>query len=1008
MFRQGLTLTLTTAAALTFAVGCAESVSNDPHFTSEDYTEAQFDPTNPIPVLRLIPSPSALAENADHTINQDRVKPAPCELPDQAQCLALVKGWPTTLAPTLYFSKPLDPDTIQDGVIFADAVGKRVAFTAEVTERPHPPAACKEGNNGSTGDLKYTDDEVPPGVQLVLKPKAPLAPNTTYLVAVVSDAKGGLRDAEGRRITAAALYGLLNHDAAPIQEDGTVSSAVLRAQLTGTAMAAAFPGKTAAQLSAQERAGLSAQVKALGQQLYPLAQMFKKIGDGLLAAQAIQSRDQLVISNAWTTANPPTEIMLSPSDQQVPFPNSQLFLKEKDGALRVALPTDGLSGSALGMVKGLNTLDGFSTLAPIFVQASRSLKEDSLDDNILLYKLNAAQDGVDGDPVPLKVTQTSTSSQGPVTLSLQPQVPLAEGTDYVVLFKGGDSGLKDLNDGPVVAPTLYQLLKLQTPLHQAMAADTDDGKKLKLTLQCAIASATGKMLTGDALTGAVQQTFESAAGLNHAAWKPPLVAATTLSAPIQPQDLAMGFSYRTQSIRAVGQQLKSAVGSLTTATSGLLNWGSATAVQAQTVGAVACKLAGLTAGSKDCAPLAAQFALPAGATIQSYTLPRVTITQGSPFDAGTLNPDPNEWAPGTHEVWVVKPSSGSNLPVVILQHGLGANKMMALMIAGQLAKEGFASVMMDLPYHGARASDLVNNDTGAPCPGLDPTKITCKVQGACGHGCDGKQDASGTGFFTANVFGVRGTMRQAIFDQLLLRAQVHALANGDLSLDANNISYVGQSLGAITGANFTAYLEGGELNAAVLNVGGGGLTHILVHSAPEISGPLFAALKAGGICDPKDPADITKGCKQTPAFGRFLQMAQWALDPVDPLNSTMVSSYPQTKQLMQMAKPDPVIPNAATQALWGVSSLKRGGAADPALQTWEGSPLAGNNSCHSFLLSPVCAPKDATPSCLNAAVCQTIGAQQQAIGFLDDPTAPVSGPAQATGLSGIDCANPCN
>lgn len=144
--------------------------------------EAQFDPSNQIPVLRLIPSPTALAELADHSINLEAVAPAPCQLPTAAQCLQWVNGWPTDLYPTLYFSGELDLATVTEGIIWMDLKrGTRVAFTAEMSPREAPPEACKSGDNGSEG-LTYTDADVPPGVQLVLTPTAPLSPDTTYAI----------------------------------------------------------------------------------------------------------------------------------------------------------------------------------------------------------------------------------------------------------------------------------------------------------------------------------------------------------------------------------------------------------------------------------------------------------------------------------------------------------------------------------------------------------------------------------------------------------------------------------------------------------------------------------------------------------------------------------------------------------------------------------------------------------------------------------------------------------
>lgn len=982
MIRQRLTLIAMTITAAGLASGCAEDVDLDAPITTEDYVEAQFDPTNSIPVLRLVPSPSALAEVSatDHSINQDAVKPADCELPDPAECLQFVKGWPLTLGPTLYFSGALDESTIQNAVIFADAAGNRVDYSFTVSDRPAPPTTCQEGNNGSDG-LTYTADDVPPGVQLVLQPSAPLSPNTTYIVAVVSDDERGLRDAEGRRVQPSALFGLLNRDTQPILADGTVQSALLRSQLQGSVLDASFGGAKLSSLSEAQQAAVGQAVQGLGLQLYPLYQLFKSVADPLLAAGLVSERGQIVISNVWTTGNPTTEISFDPTNSVVPFPNSPLFLKGG----KVALPTAGLSGSSLGLVTGLNTLDGFSTLAPIFVTASRSLDPATLDDGIKMFQLNAG--GEAETQVPLTITQTSTSSDTAVTLTLSPAVPLAGSTDYVISMT---TALKDHNGGDVVASTAYSLLKSPVSLVTAMDADATTQK----VLQCAAYGSTGSMLTGNALEAYVDAAFESDSGLNRSAWQTAITAMATASdadEQVSRDNLVMAFDYHTQSITDVVESLKAVIDNnagamnlLQSLSQTVLANDAATATTA--VGAVACPMTCLMGGfgadadcenattHSDCAGLAATFSDSIG-TITEHTLPGVDITNGSPYTAGTATVAAG-WGTTTRKVWVVTPSTGSApYPAVIVQHGLGERLEVGLMIAGRLARAGYASVMMDLPFHGSRASDIVNNATSAPCD-ANPRDISCKADGTCTGGCDGTQDVSGTGFFTSNVFGVRGTMRQATFDQLLLRRQLSVIGG----LDGSRLYYIGRSLGAITGANFTAYLDRDtELQASVLNVGGGGLMNILRGSSPEISGPLFAALYAAGVCTPNDVNDLSKGCQMTTGFARFLQMAQWALDPVDPLNTTRATSYTQANQLMQMAVPDATIPNETTVALSKVSVAI--GSSVPALQSWESSPINGTESCHSFLLAPICSAS-ADAICLNAAICRTISAQDQAVSFL--------------------------
>lgn len=103
MFRRGLIHPCLILGISAF--GCAKDLELDPNPPSPDNlgaVVAQFDPSNPVAVLQIVPSPTALAQNPDGSINQAAVAPEPCELPTQAQCLQFVEGWPITTPITLY------------------------------------------------------------------------------------------------------------------------------------------------------------------------------------------------------------------------------------------------------------------------------------------------------------------------------------------------------------------------------------------------------------------------------------------------------------------------------------------------------------------------------------------------------------------------------------------------------------------------------------------------------------------------------------------------------------------------------------------------------------------------------------------------------------------------------------------------------------------------------------------------------------------------------------------
>ena len=95
-------------------IACAPDLEISDPIDPNTVTVAQFDPTNPVPILQIIPSPTGLAQNQDGPgLSVDTY---PCEGATTKQCLQFVDGWPTTTPITLYFSGPLDPATITDGI----------------------------------------------------------------------------------------------------------------------------------------------------------------------------------------------------------------------------------------------------------------------------------------------------------------------------------------------------------------------------------------------------------------------------------------------------------------------------------------------------------------------------------------------------------------------------------------------------------------------------------------------------------------------------------------------------------------------------------------------------------------------------------------------------------------------------------------------------------------------------------------------------------------------------
>lgn len=188
---------------------------------------------------------------------------------------------------------------------------------------------------------------------------------------------------------------------------------------------------------------------------------------------------------------------------------------------------------------------------------------------------------------------------------------------------------------------------------------------------------------------------------------------------------------------------------------------------------------------------------------------------------------------------LVKPENG--WPVVILQHGVTSKKEDMLAATGILSAMGFVTVAIDHPLHGQRGfvvevegADPIVVNASSGIPGNNPTAYL-NLQ---------------------SLLSARDNMRQSIADALKLRLSINALVDftnptaPDMNvIDTSNVHYLGHSLGAITGAGFTAVANTPtgvpeldalyKINSSVLSNPGGGVGNFLVESGAF--GPLVQA-----------------------------------------------------------------------------------------------------------------------------------------------------------------------
>lgn len=311
---------------------------------------------------------------------------------------------------------------------------------------------------------------------------------------------------------------------------------------------------------------------------------------------------------------------------------------------------------------------------------------------------------------------------------------------------------------------------------------------------------------------------------------------------------------------------------------------------------------------------------------------------------------------------LTKPATG--WPVVILYHGITSKKEDMLAITGALSLAGYATVAIDQPLHGSRGFDLTGD-------GVDEINATT---------------VSATHYMNlASLPTARDNLRQSVADLLGVRVALHALQDGSsgsmVDLDANNVSVMGVSLGAMTGGNFAAIANktmGGSLaaldamftvKAAALESPGGGVANFLLES--QAFSPLIKALLASEASTDfqqylvATETDTSNEAALAGAFATFygsLTAAQQAvfdgvfaeftfaagsvLDAADPMNyASLLGSNTPVLGLTVVGDGTPenpsdtVIPAITSNGLYGQIPLWRNVGASQVVDTTSGDPL---------------------------------------------------------------------
>lgn len=742
-------------------------------------------------------------------------------------------------------------------------------------------------------------------------------------------------------------------------------------------------GLLAAQAGSQQAA------LAQAQQLNQLIQLYQP-----LFAVANQSfpQQELAVVTGFTIAPAVTQVQLDPGRGLVPLP-IDLLRDPRPGGKLTPVAACTLAGARLdatgkcldsqgnpsGAAAGFATLDGFSTTGAMLAPASELIQVSTLKGGttaagaketptILLFDLSNPAAPVRVDPQtfitePCEFTSncdSRASALSPV-IALQPAGatsgfdpeqpvpsvfrtrPLKDNTDYAIVIT---NGVKDKAGHGLGPGTVGKILLFDNPLS----------------------------VSGKSQLSGIDDNTAGALEIMRQQLKPVLGAAAALTPSIPKANIAMAYTFHTQSILGVANLL------------GALPYGQAAATA----------LPGATVNSLSATDAFAKYGIGID-NVPSSNIQRVleaTITTFNLLDpaTGAFLADPTKAVPETINVLIAVPTSAAGpmpvaAPLMVFRHGLGRGRADMLTVADTFAGQGFITVAIDAAKHGDRSfctpgvskvsgfSVCAKNGTadgicmmslppGAQgdasppgvcdngfnyhpvdrtcfnpvnCPGFDPTK-------------GGIPFVSGNYLVSANFFRTRDTLRQDIIDQSqLIRVLAvdpthppagitnpvfNALAGLKFVIDPTRISFTGQSLGAIQGTLDVA--TNPRISAAVLNVGGGTTVDIFTNS------PAFKAgtdqLLAG--------LGITPG---TPAYLQFLVVAKTILDPADPINFAghitqdtlpdLLQGAPAQapkKLLTQVAFCDQVVPNPFN-FLWASTANTGPNLSDPGFGGGQGT-----------------------------------------------------------------------
>lgn len=589
-----------------------------------------------------------------------------------------------------------------------------------------------------------------------------------------------------------------------------------------------------------------------------------------------------------------TAALFQPLQGVLPFPTDLYFAGSTDGTLNIQ-PANALSPNQAG----LNTLDGFSTTAPIRARFGGAIDPDTL----TATSVRVIQVQIDN------ATKATTGVVRPLVIGTDPA--LADVSVGVAADTGVGNTILEITPLKPLVPSTQAtnngyLVLLTNEIEAgggAATADTDYANIKAALPTCAT-------ITNTSLNGICQLTGAH------------LLIAQALG--IDPATVVLSFSFSTEATHDTMDVL------------GLTTTGQAIAVQNTGLPTTA-----LSASLQGIANIyTGTFTIPYYLTRPSQsnpTAPLNTFWHGgpSPLDANStfltrFNPVPVATETIQIPIFITVPNASSpsagvkplnGWPAVIFQHGLTRNRLDAVAVADAYASQGYVVVSIDLPLHGVTdATSPLYQASNELTFNLDVVNNSTLAAGA-----DGNIDPSGVHFVNLpSPITSRDNLRQGAVDLLAL---VRSLGDLDLDgdqagdIDTTQVHFVGHSLGGIVGGVFLGTAAASEVQTSLLAMSGGGVARTIFES-PAFGPRIVQGLAAQGI---------TQG---STLYAQFIRDVQTIVDAGDPVNYVAAAAAARPTLLFQVvgggdlgggatSSPDGVVVNSATQRLIDAAALPR-------------------------------------------------------------------------------------